>query len=58
MKTNKVTVFWCKSRTEAHDNSNLYYISSPTARRIEDDRDTREIRIFAKSDRPLAVFRY
>lgn len=55
---NKVTVFWCTSRTEAHDKSDLYYISSPTARRIEDDRETREIRIFAKSDRPLAVFRY
>ena len=55
---NKVTVFWCTSRTEAHDKSDLYYISSPTARRIEDDRTVREIRIFAKSDTPLAVFRY
>lgn len=55
---NKVTVFWCTSRTEAHDNSDLYYISSPTARRIEDDKEAREIRIYAKTDAPLAVFRY
>lgn len=55
---NKVTVYWCTSRTEAHDKSDLYYISSPTAHRIEDDRTGREIRIFAKSDTPLAVFRY
>lgn len=52
------TVFWCTSRTEAHDKSDLYYISSPTARRIEDDRTTREIRIYAKTDTPLAAFRY
>ena len=58
MKTNKVTVFWCTSRTEAHDKSDLYYISSPTARRIEDDKQVREIRIYAKTDTPLAVFRY
>ena len=55
---NKVTVFWCKSYTEANDKSNLYYIASPTARRIENDKEVREIRIFAKKPQPLAVFRY
>ena len=55
---NKVTVFWCKSYTEASDKSNLYYIASPTARRIENDKEVREIRIFAKKPQPLAVFRY
>lgn len=55
---NKVTVFWCKTRTEATDRSNLYYIASPTARRIETDHTTKEIRIFGKSPAPLAVFRY
>lgn len=44
--------------TEATDRSNLYYIASPTARRIETDTTTKEIRIFAKTDKPLAVFRY
>lgn len=54
----QVTVFWCKSYTEANDKSNLYYIASPTARRIENDKAVKEIRIFAKSEKPLAVFRY
>ena len=53
-----VTTYYCKSRTEATDRSNLYYIASPTARRIETDTTTKEIRIFAKTDKPLAVFRY
>ena len=53
-----ISVYWCKSRTEAHDKSDLYYISSPTARRSEDDKTGREIRIYAKTDTPLAVFRY
>lgn len=54
----QVTVYWCKSYTEASDKSNLYYIASPTARRIETDKEVREIRIFAKKPQPLAVFRY
>lgn len=54
----KVTVFWCKTRTEATDRSNLYYIASPTANRIETDNAIKEIRIFGKSPAPLAVFRY
>ena len=54
----KVTVYYCKTMTEATDRSNLYYIASPTARRIETDTTTKEIRIFAKTDKPLAVFRY
>lgn len=54
----RVTIYNCKSRTEATDRSNLYYIASPTARRIETDNDIKEIRIFGKSPAPLAVFRY
>ncbi len=54
----KVTVYYCKTLTEATDRSNLYYISSPTARRIETDNATKEIRIFGKSPAPLAVFRF
>lgn len=55
---NKVTIYHCKTRTEATDSANLYYIASPTARRIETDNATKEIRIFGKSTAPLAVFRY
>lgn len=54
----RVTTYYCKSRTEATDRSNLYYIASPTARRIETDNAIKEIRIFGKSPAPLAVFRY
>lgn len=54
----KVTVYYCKTRTEATDRSNLYYIASPTANRIETDNATKEIRIFGRNPKPLAVFRY
>jgi len=54
----QVSVFWCKSYTEATDKSNLWYIESPTARRIENDKAVKEIRIFGKKPQPLAVFRY
>lgn len=54
----QIAVYWCKSITEATDKSNLYYIASPTARRIENDHAVREIRIFAKKPQPIAVFRY
>ena len=55
---NKVTVYWCKTRTEANDRANLYYIASPTARRMETDNTTKEIRIFGRKPAPLAVFRF
>lgn len=55
---NKVTVFWCNTRTEATDRANLYYIASPTARKMETDNTTKEIRIFSKKPAPLAVFRF
>lgn len=55
---NKVTVYYCKTRTEATDRSNLYYIASPTACRIENDTEIKEIRIFGRNPAPLAVFRY
>ena len=54
----KVAVYYCKTRTEATDRSNLYYIASPAACRIENDTEIKEIRIFGKRPAPLAVFRY
>ena len=51
-------IYHCKGLTEATDKANLYYIASPTARRIETDTTAKEIRIFSKSPAPLAVFRY
>lgn len=53
---NKVTTYRCTGRTDATDRANLYYIASPTARRIETDITAKEIRIFGKSPAPLAVF--
>ena len=55
---NKVTVFWCKTRTEATDRANLYYIASPTARRIETDNETHKIKIYGRKPAPLAVFEF
>jgi hypothetical protein len=55
---NKVTRYHCTGRTDATDKANLYYIASPTARRIETDNTAREIRIFGKSPAPLAVFEF
>lgn len=53
---NKVTTYHCTGLTDATDKANLYYIASPTARRIETDTTAKEIRIFGKSPAPLAVF--
>ena len=38
--------------------TNLWYIASPPARRMETDNTTKEIRIFGKKPAPLAVFRF
>lgn len=53
-KKHTPTVYYCKTRTEATDRANLYYIASPTARRIETN--AQDIRIFGKKADPLAVF--
>ena len=53
---NRVTTYYCKTRTEATDRANLYYIASPTARRIETT--AQDIRIFGKKPEPLAVFQF
>lgn len=53
-KKHTPTVYYCKTRTEATDRANLYYIASPTARRIETT--AQDIRIFGKKADPLAVF--
>lgn len=52
------TVYHCKSRTEATDRANLYYIASPTASKIETDNTAHEVRIFGKKPAPLAVFMF
>jgi hypothetical protein len=54
---NKVTVYWCKTRTEARDRANLYYIASPTARTIKEEKPARRIVIESKKG-PQAVFQY
>ena len=51
---NKVTVYWCKTRTEATDRSKLYYIASPTARGLQTDKD--KITVTGRNGNPLAVF--
>lgn len=55
---NKVTTYRCTGRTDATDRANLYYIASPTARRIETDNEGHKIKIYGKSPAPLAVFEF
>lgn len=55
---NKVTTYHCTGRTDATDKANLYYIASPTARRIETDNETHKIKIYGKKPAPLAVFEF
>lgn len=50
----RVAIYNCKSRTEATDRANLYYIASPTARRIETN--AQDIRIYGRKADPLAIF--
>lgn len=54
----KPNIYNCKSYTDATDKANLYYIASPTARRIERSQEERRIRIYGKKPAPLAVFQY
>lgn len=54
----RVAIYNCKSRTEATDRSNLYYIASPTARRIETDNEGHKIKIYGRKPAPLAVFEF
>lgn len=55
---NKVTIYHCTGRTDATDKANLYYIASPTARRIETDNEGHKIRIYGRKPAPLAVFEF
>lgn len=48
------TQYFCTSRTEATDRSNLYYIASPTATGIQADPD--KITVTGKKGNPLAIF--
>ena len=52
----RVTIYNCKSRTEATDRSNLYYIASPTATGIQTEHD--KITVIGKKGNPLAIFSY
>ena len=54
----KPNVYKCKSYTDATDKANLYYIASPTARRIERNQEERRIRIYGKKPTPIAEFAY
>ena len=54
----KPNIYKCKSYTDATDKANLYYIASPTARRIERNQERKSIEIYGKKPVPLAVFQY
>ena len=54
----RVTVYHCTGRTDATDKANLYYIASPTARRIETDNEGHKIKIYGRKPAPLAVFEF
>lgn len=58
MRKKNISVFYCKTATEANDRANLYYIASPTAAQIQRDTARREIQINSRNGRPLAVFQY
>lgn len=51
---NRVTTYYCKSRTEATDRSNLYYIASPKAAGIQASPEA--IKVTTRDGRALAVF--
>lgn len=55
---NKATIYHCTGRTDATDKANLYYIASPTARRIETDNEGHKIKIYGRKPAPLAVFMF
>ena len=50
----RVTTYYCKTRTEAIDRSNLYYISSPTAAGIQASPEA--IKVTTREGRALAIF--
>ena len=56
MKT--ATMYHCQTVTEATDRANLYYIASPTATGIQDNRQARQIQVTNRKGKPLAVFQY
>ena len=57
-KKHTPTVYHSTGRTDATDKANLYYIASPTARRIETDNEGHKIRIYGRKPAPLAVFEF
>lgn len=53
----KTAVYHCTTATEARDRANLYYIASPTARVIKEEKPARRIVIESKRG-PQAIFQY
>lgn len=55
MKREKIYHF--ETYTAAKDAANLYYISSPAATSITDDRESKELQVLTRLH-PVAVFRW
>lgn len=55
-KKHTPTVYYCKTRTEATDRANLYYIASPTARGLQTDKD--KITVTGRNGNVLAIFEF
>ena len=54
----KVTIYRCKTITEATDRSNLFYIATTAAAGIQKDTTGRQITVTGRKGNPLAVFTY
>ena len=53
----QITTYKCESFTRAQDNANLYYISSPAARKINHIARS-HFEILNKAGKVIAVFKY
>lgn len=56
MKT--TTIYKCSTSTEANDRANLFYINSRAARKIERERQSRQIKVLGRNACILAIFAY
>lgn len=54
----QTTFYTCATSIEAIDRANLFYINSKTARQLERDRDTRQIKVLGRNNFILAIFTY
>ena len=57
-KKHTPTVYHCKTRTEATDRANLYYIASPAAAGIETNHGAKVIKVTSRKGATLATFQY